>query len=279
MTAAMTNRLRLICITTASLALAGCSSVFYQPTRYEYVDRTQLHPVPEEISFASEDGTQLHGWLFHAEHPKGTIVHFHGNAQNLSAHFRFLRHAVVAGYDHFIFDYRGYGQSAGKPEPLGVVADGRAALRWARARTPAAPLIVFGQSLGGAIALRTLSDLNGEVPVRLLVLDSTFMNYRSAARRVLAQTWLTWPLQPVAWAVVDNAGAPPADLRGLKVGRAIVVHGRADRVVPYVLGQRVFEALPEPKEMWEVPGGVHTDFLWRLSFEKRFFAALDQASG
>ena len=276
----MTNRLYLVFITIVSCALPSCYSVFYYPNAYEYADAEKLRPAPESLTFKSEDGTELHGWYFHAAPPvRGRILHFHGNAQNLSAHFRFLRHAPQSGFDHFIFDYRGYGKSAGRPKPLEVVADARAALRFVNGLEPRRPLMVLGQSLGGAIALRALCDLGGEVPVRLLALDSTFMNYRSVARRVLAQNWITWPFQPLAWSIVDNSAAPPADLRGLKVDRALVVHGRADRTVPFALGEKVFEALPEPKEMWSVPEGGHTDFLWRPDFEKRFYATLAQAAG
>jgi len=264
--------------------LAGCQSVFFYPNDFEYAAADKLRPAPESITFAAEDGTPLHGWYFHAPgRPKGRIVQFHGNAQNLTAHFRFLRHAARAGYDHFVFDYRGYGKSPGVPTPARAVADGRAALRWLAARNSAGakplPLIVLGQSLGGAVALRALADLQGEVSVRLLVLDSTFASYRSAARGVVAQSWLTWWLQPVAWSIVDNSAAPPRDLSKIGVGRTLVVHGELDRTIPARLGRAVFERLPEPKEFWLVPGGTHTDFLWRVDYEAKFYAALDQATG
>jgi fermentation-respiration switch protein FrsA (DUF1100 family) len=81
---------------------------------------------------------------------KGTVVHLHGNAQNMSAHFSFTSWLPQAGFNLLIFDYRGYGKSGGTPSRAGLVLDSIAAIRYVQNRPNIAPnrVILLGQSLG-----------------------------------------------------------------------------------------------------------------------------------
>jgi len=107
-----------IFLLTLSLSCQGCvGGLFYQPDRkiYDTPDRHGLKY--EEVSFQSKDGTGLSGWFVPAVgKPKGTVIHFHGNAQNMTAHFGFVSWLPEQGFNLFVFDYRGYGKSAGKPD-------------------------------------------------------------------------------------------------------------------------------------------------------------------
>ncbi|MCB9072354.1 MAG: alpha/beta hydrolase [Bdellovibrionaceae bacterium] len=229
------------------------------------MDIDKLNPKPEIINFKTSDGLILVGWYFKTQQkPKGLIVHFHGNAQNVSTHFFNLWKVGDIGYDYFIFDYRGYGFSQGKPNPKGTVLDGLAALKWAKEKQEerkAKDLVVFCQSLGGPICMKSLAEQN-EVHPTALVIDSSFYSYRSAARGVARSSWLVWPFQPIAWLMVDNSESPIDDLHNLKAKQYLVVHGQDDRVISFSNGKRLFEKLPEPKELWEIPHGQHTDFLF-----------------
>src|SRR5690606_22141072 len=114
------------------------------------------------VFFKAKNGNQLFGWYFKNRKgvsPKATVVFFHGNAENLSSHYLSLAWLVDYPYDFFIFDYQGYGRSHGDPSPQKTVEDGIAALELMNERAPGRPLIVFGQSLGGAIALRTVVEV------------------------------------------------------------------------------------------------------------------------
>src|SRR5262249_1447782 len=140
---------------------------------------------PTDYFVPTADGENLHVWRFEPEKPaakRAVWVQFHGNAENQTSHFANLFPAVQNGYDLVTFDYRGYGQSTGIPSPAGTVEDGKTILRWVKKNYPDLPIVVFGQSLGGAIAMRTLEDLGNEVPIQFLVLDSTFGSYRAAGR-------------------------------------------------------------------------------------------------
>ncbi|MES2964142.1 MAG: alpha/beta hydrolase [Bdellovibrionota bacterium] len=267
-----------------SFTLTGCSSFLYYPTREEHVDRKKMPLQPEDMTITSGDGTKLHAWRFKSALKKPSpcvLVHFHGNAQNLSTHFYSFYTAPSQGYDYVIFDYRGYGSSEGKPFPRGTVEDGHAALRFVRDMYPGRPLVVVGQSLGGAVALRTVIDMKNEVPVKLVVVDSTFSSYRSVARKAMSRSWITWLLQPIAWLSMSDRYAPKGRLKEIAPIPLVVIHGDQDRGVEHELGREVFEEASEPKEFWHIPGGGHTDFMFREKgkYAEKFYDKLDAVCG
>ena len=172
----------------------------------------------------------------------------HGNAGNVSHRLdRALLMQSRLGADVLLFDYRGYGASEGSPDEEGTYRDARAAWCWLVARG-AAPerVVLFGESLGSAVALQ----LALEVDARALVLESPFASVPAMARAV-------YPFLPV-WPFVrtryDNAA---------KIGRLrmplLVLHGERDEVVPFAQGRRVFDAAPEPKRFFTIPGAGHND--------------------
>ncbi|NIV36441.1 MAG: alpha/beta fold hydrolase, partial [Anaerolineae bacterium] len=138
-----------------------CTGLFYQPDRTLYHTPAELRLAYEEVFFHAADGTRLHGWWLPAESetPRATVLFLHGNAENISTHIASVHWLPAAGYAVFLFDYRGYGRSEGMPTPAGVALDAQAALRYLveqrglRDRS----LVVFGQSLGGAIAIDTVA--------------------------------------------------------------------------------------------------------------------------
>lgn len=265
-------------ILTPCFFLSACSGFFYFPIKEEMIDRAKLPRQPQDVYFRSEDGNPLHAWYFKADgRAKAVILFFHGNGQNLSTHFLSLYNAPQKGYDYLIFDYRGYGQSPGFPSPDGTVKDGRAALRFIKSQHPNLPIIIFGQSLGGIVALRTALDMKTEIPVKAIVVDSTFASYRSVARSVMAKSWLLWLFQPLGWAIVDNSQGVKHDLSQLAPIPLLVIHGEKDPMIDLSQGQAVFQSASEPKEFWSIPEGGHTDFMWRENgkYAQKFFNYLD----
>lgn len=244
------------------LISSGCTHLIYAPSRVKYVDDRKLTNPPEEVRFTSKDGVKLAGWYFgNAQRPaRGIFVFFHGNGQNLSSHFVLLYWIIEHGYDFFIFDYPGYGVSEGEPSPKGTVDAGLAAMRWVREKHPRTPMMVYGQSLGGAVALRTLLELKDEIPICLLVLDSTFQSYQSAARDLLASSALTWLMQPLAYALISDSWSPEGRVGELKMP-AVVMHSEGDRIVRYRRGRELYDALGGPKELWTVKSPGHTEGL------------------
>ena len=190
----MKHTTALFCTTVLLAAWFGLSScaqnAFYYPDHTDYGTPAQQGLRYEDVRFASKDGTPLHGWFVPAQcpaesslHPaacpaRATVIHFHGNAQNLSAHWAAVRHLPAEGYNVFLFDYRGYGQSGGTPSQQGLFDDGNAALDYVRTRSDVdkEKLLVFGQSLGGTNAIAVVGAGN-KAGVRAVAIESTFASY------------------------------------------------------------------------------------------------------
>lgn len=239
---------------------SGCSGVFLQPDRALHAKPEQVGAAWEEARFASADGTPLTGlWLPARPGPgKGVLVHFHGNGQNMTSHFLYVWWLTLEGWDVFAFDYRGYGASGGEKSLGGAVEDGVAALQYARGRAAGRPLVVVGQSLGGAISLASLEKDGGE-GVKGLILDSTFASYRRIAREKLGMLWLTWPFQYPLSLLVSDSLAAERYARRRKPLPLLMFHGERDPVVPAHHGRRLFDAALGPKEFVTVAGAGHNE--------------------
>ena len=130
--------------------MLGCDSFFYYPNARKYASPAEEGLKFESVHFAAKDGPRLHGWFFPATgEPKGTVLHLHGNAGNITGHFAHIAWLPTEGWNVLCFDYRGYGESEGKVTRAGTVSDAHAALDYLLKR-PGGParIVVFGQSLG-----------------------------------------------------------------------------------------------------------------------------------
>lgn len=203
----------------------------------------------EEARFESADGIRLHGWFAEASQPRAVVLYAHGNAGNVTNRRDVLRlFSDRLNVSVLVFDYRGYGRSEGTPSEDGVLADARAARRWLAARTNVREqdIVLVGHSLGGGVVV----DLAAKDGARGLILESTFSSLPDAAAG-------HFPLVPVRYLMqtrLDSVAKIP-NYRG----PLLQTHGDADRVVPYALGRKLFDAANEPKRFVTVPGGGHND--------------------
>ena len=263
---------RFFLIISGVILLSSCSSLFYYPNKGRlYYDPKAMGYTPEDIYFTDIAQRKLHGWWFPAKKfpAKATIIFFHGNAENLTSHYLHLAWITAEGYHLFIFDYPGYGLSEGKPTPESCLDSGHAAVNWvAKNKSPDDPIIIYGQSMGGIVALRTAIDKKAEINLKLVVADSTFDSFQRIARAKLAQSWLTWWIQPLSYVLLSDYWAPE-DLKSLSPVPVLVIHGLKDVVVEPELGEEVFEKLAEPKTLWTIPDGAHTDVFWQHDHKYR----------
>ena len=220
----------------------------------------------EETAFKSLDGTKLTGWFVPAiGEAKGTVIHFHGNAQNMTSHFSFVSWLPEEGFNVFAFDYRGYGASGGKPDRRGVYEDCIAALDHLARRedVDAGRLLLFGQSLGGANAIAMVGS-GDALDVRAVAIDSAFYSYRlivrDKMRLIPVVSLLRWPL---SFLLVRNKHSPASVIDEISPTPLLLFHGTDDAVIPFRHGEMLFQAAAEPKSLVVVPHGSHADALMR----------------
>lgn len=256
------------------LFCTSCTSLFYQPDPYLYAHPKTLNLKYDDLFFTSFDETRLHSWYLRSKKDipkKGLVFFFHGNAQNLSSHMMNIHWIVEYGYDVLIWDYRGYGISKGKSNPHGIYRDSLAAYDHAYKlyqKHNYDKFIVYGQSLGGNIALRGYQDFPHKDQVDLLVLDSTFMSYQRMAADVLRRTWVGFVLSPLAYILISDKYAS-TDSTDTVISPTLVVHGTEDGVVPYKFGKEIFDQLNiSQKWLWTIEGGKHIDIFY--SHEKKY---------
>lgn len=238
----------------ALLLITGCTSLFYYPSADIFYEKKNL-PVPlQEDFFKDQNGNQIHYWYLNAAKPKGKILFFHGNAQNLTSHFAMLAWIVDYDYDLMIFDYPGYGQSTGNPTPESTVLSGVAAIKKIATIKPELPLFLYGQSLGGQVLQKSI-NLNSDLNYKAIFFEGSFLSYRSVAKSALSKHWLTWLFQPIGWLVMnDNWAGDPGLISPKPV---YVIHGKQDGVVNFTQGEQIFARAKNPKTFIPIENGGH----------------------
>ena len=222
-------------------------SLIYFPEKefFETPDQTGLSY--ETISFETADGVKLSGWFIPAEKPRGVILFCHGNAGNISHRMASIHIFHRLGFSTFIFDYRGYGTSEGKPTEKGTYLDAEAAWYYLtkKRHVPSTEIILFGRSIGGAIAAWLAQD---HTP-KALIIESTFTSVPDIAANL-------YPFLPVrllsrfdynAREYIKRVNCP-----------ILVIHSINDDIIPFSHGRQLFEAAKEPKEFLEI-AGTHND--------------------
>lgn len=199
------------------------------------------------LRLRTADGVQISAWQLEPGAPKADIVYFHGNGGNLSLWLPVFATLHSFGYRVLAVDYRGYGSSDGSPSERGLTLDGEAAVRHATSsRMADRPLIYWGRSLGGPIAAAAARVIAPDA----LVLESTFPD------KVAVIRWnpVFRALNLFASYRFDTVGT----LRGFQKP-VLVVHGDADTIVPYGLGQELFDRIDAPKTLVTLRGADHND--------------------
>ncbi len=204
----------------------------------------------EDVVFKTVDGLRLNGWYIPAEDSRFTVLFCHGNGGNIMHRLDSINIFYNLGLSCFVFDYRGYGGSEGKPGEEGTYLDAEAAYEWLTKEKDISPndIIIFGRSLGGSIA----TQLASRVHARALIIESTFTSYVDMGRKF-------YPYMPVRWFArfsyrtidyIKDVHCP-----------VMIIHSRNDDIVPFEFGLELYEAANEPKEFVEIFGSHNDGFL------------------
>jgi uncharacterized protein len=228
----------------------------------------------QDLRVTTEDGEELHAWWIPApaasggagagagarprggagadagDQRAGTVVVFHGNAGNISHRLETARIWHGLGWSVFLFDYRGYGQSTGRPSETGTYRDARAVWRHVTEERgiPSGEVVLFGRSLGAAVAAR----LATEVAPLALILESGF----TSAPDLAAELYWWLPVRLLA-----RVHYPTVDLVPEVDAPVLVIHSPYDEIIPFHHGRALYEAARPPRELLELVGGHNDGFL------------------
>lgn len=243
-------QLRRILIIAVSTYIGVCLLLTFLQARLIYFPSRGYPSTPKDVGLTYEplrlttsDGVTIAAWYIPHPQAKATILFFHGNAGNMSDRLFDLKQFHLGGYNTLMIDYRGYGESDGKPSEQGTYLDAQAAWNYFTDNRKESPdrIILFGRSLGGAVAVE-LATRN--TPAALIV-ESSFTSLTDIGK-------IHYPLLPVRWILryrYDSIN---------KVSRItcpkLFIHGREDRLIPFENGRSLFEAACQPKTFLETPG-------------------------
>lgn len=243
------------------LFLLLCSGVILIMLYLRYIEKnTIFHPMKEieytpdelslayqEISFKAPDGVSLSAWLVPSQNARYTILFAHGNAGNISHRIEKIKFFHDLGCSVFIFDYRGYGKSKGSPSEKGLYKDAQGAYNYLLSiGIKPENIIGYGESLGGSAII----DLAVNNKLAALITDSAISKAQDMAK-------IIYPFLPY-WIFsvrLDSA----TKIKSITTPK-LMIHSINDEIVPYRLGEKLYENAPQPKEFLKIHGGHNSSF-------------------
>lgn len=269
---------RLLLLACIVLPLQGCTSLLFQPMQVQVRTPADVGIDYRDLYFHAADGTLLHGWFLPARgEAKGTILFLHGNAENISTHLGSVWWLPAEGYNVFLYDYRGYGYSEGKPSLDGLMSDFEGALGKARTlpEIEGKPIVVFGQSLGGAVSISAVARSPQREAITGVIVEGAFSDYHRIAREKLADFWLTWPLQWPLSLTIHNGYSPLDDVAKLSPLPVLIIRDGSDAIIPGHHATDLFNAAAEPKRYWVAEGAPHIGAFASPAMRQRLVEYLD----
>jgi len=202
----------------------------------------------KDIQFLTPDGQKLHGWFFPVSGKSPVLLFCHGNAGNISHRIENIKFLVKRDISVFIFDYRGYGQSSGRPSEKGIYIDGIAAYDYLTKIEKISPdrIVIFGRSIGGAVAIEVALQRK----VRCLIIESTFTSTKDMAKTIFP-FFIFSPFLPHHYNNILK-------IAGVTIPK-LIIHGEDDNIVPFSMGNKLFAQATEPKLFLPIHGAGHND--------------------
>ena len=243
----------IILIIFAAYVIIGLSLYFMQSTfLYHPAEEIVYNPGNinlgyEDITIETSDSVKINGWFVPAENSKLTVLFCHGNAGNMAHRLDTINFFNELGLNCLVFDYRGYGLSEGKPSEQGTYLDAQAAWQWLteKKNINSENIIIFGRSLGGSIAAQLATSTNPKG----LVLESCFTSYVDVGKKF-------YPYMPVN--LFASFSYDTREYITKIKCPLMIIHSRADEIIPFEFGLKLYDIAKEPKEFLEI-FGTHND--------------------
>lgn len=252
----------------------------YYQTHGIYFPAQEIHYTPaqvgleyREINFKADDGVQLNGWFVPKKSSRATLLFLHGNAGNISHRVDIIKLFHHINLNVFIFDYRGYGRSKGKPSEKGLYKDALAAYTYLINEMGYDPeeIVIYGKSVGANVAI----DLACKVKAAGLISDGAFCSAIHMSKVILpflAEKWIDKAAESDSiqrklkrwWLLLIEFDAL-SKIHNIRIPK-LIIHSKEDEMIPFNQGKKLFEAAPEPKEFYKMYGG-HNEAILIYKYE------------
>ena len=239
----------------------GQSNLVYRPSQELIETPATLGLKFEDIQITTKDNVNLDAWFVPAKDKdqigKGVILFCHGNGGNIGDRVSYLPIFRDLGLSTFLFDYRGYGKSGGKPTEEGTYNDVESAWQYLtqEKQIPPKKIIIYGESLGGAIAsylAQKISQQDNKNAASGLILASTFTSISDRASEL-------YPFLPIR--LLSRFSYNSRDrLPNIKIP-VLIMHSIDDEIIPFHHGDRNFQAANQPKKLVKLRGDHNSGFL------------------
>ncbi|MDT8364622.1 MAG: alpha/beta hydrolase [Nitrosomonas sp.] len=226
------------------------SSLIYFPDKVVHSTPAAWGLSHEDVTLVTTDGTTLHGWWLPHPYPRASLLFLHGNGGNIAYRLQKLQLFHQLGLSILIIDYQGYGRSEGNPDEQGTYLNARAAWDFLiqKKGTATEKIIIYGESLGGAIA----AWLTNQVQAGALIVESSFTSIRDMGKYY-------YPFLPVD--TITRIHYPTRDYLQTVTQPVLIIHSPTDEIVPYQMGRQLFELANPPKTFLEIQGTHNEGFL------------------
>ncbi len=225
-------------------------NLVFVPTK-KYINTPELYNLSyENYILTTKDGEKINSWFIPHPNPHSTLLFLHGNGGNISTRLDSINIFHQLGLSVFIIDYRGYGNSSGIPSEEGTYIDAETAWLFLKNKMDIDTnnIIIFGRSLGGAIAIWLAQKYNPSA----LIVESSFTSIIDMGR-------YNYPYLPISLLAMIKY---PSDERISSINiPKLFIHSMDDDIVPYKFGQQLFELAVPPKEFLKISGSHNNGFI------------------